>query len=189
MEDANGRLWVGVARSDTSFASLFSLKSEHCLRRIMDTVLTEEVPMRSAKRLDDLWARVEGEGLSWRQVCTGLVFAAALACLAQDGQPGAAAAGQRNASQAPASQSKDAKSQADSPKDSKSQQVSQAETERKRQIADESTQLLAMAVALKAEVDKTTKDTLSLTVIRKADEIEKLAKTVKEKMKQGSGPS
>jgi hypothetical protein len=46
-----------------------------------------------------------------------------------------------------------------------------------------------MAIALKAEVDKTTKDTLSLGVIRKADEIEKLAKTVREKMKQGAGPS
>ena len=41
-----------------------------------------------------------------------------------------------------------------------------------------------MALALKAEVDKTTKDTLSLNVIKKADEIEKLAKSVKEKMKQ-----
>jgi len=32
-------------------------------------------------------------------------------------------------------------------------------------------------------VDKTTKDTLSLAVIRKADEIERLAHGVKEKMK------
>jgi hypothetical protein len=45
-----------------------------------------------------------------------------------------------------------------------------------------------MAVELKAEVDKTNKDTLSLSVIRKADAIEKLAKTVKDKMKQ-TGPS
>jgi len=44
-----------------------------------------------------------------------------------------------------------------------------------------------MALALKAEVDKTTKDTLSLNVIKKADQIEKLAKSVKEKMKQSSG--
>jgi hypothetical protein len=40
-----------------------------------------------------------------------------------------------------------------------------------------------MALALKAEVDKTTKDTLSLDVIRKAEQIERLAKSVKEKMK------
>jgi hypothetical protein len=49
--------------------------------------------------------------------------------------------------------------------------------------------LLALAIALKAEVDKTSKDTLSLTVIRKADEIEKLAHTVRETIKQTSGAS
>jgi hypothetical protein len=49
--------------------------------------------------------------------------------------------------------------------------------------------LLAMALSLKAEVDKTNKDTLSIKVIRKADEIERLAKTVKERIKQGSGAS
>jgi hypothetical protein len=43
--------------------------------------------------------------------------------------------------------------------------------------------LVALANELKVDVDKTTKDTLSLDVIRKADEIEKLAHNVKEKMK------
>ena len=55
--------------------------------------------------------------------------------------------------------------------------------ERKKQIADDSARLLKLAVDLKAEVDKTTKDTLSISVIRKADAIEKLAHEVKEKMK------
>lgn len=58
-----------------------------------------------------------------------------------------------------------------------------ANVERKKQIADDSTRLLKLATDLKAEVDKTNKDTLSLSVIRKADEIEKLAHNVKEKMK------
>jgi hypothetical protein len=58
-----------------------------------------------------------------------------------------------------------------------------ANAERKKQIADDSTKLLKLATDLKTEVDKTTKDTLSLNVIRKADEIEKLAHDVKEKMK------
>jgi hypothetical protein len=58
-----------------------------------------------------------------------------------------------------------------------------ANVERRKQIADDSARLLKMATELKAEVDKTTKDTLSLSVIRKADEIEKLAHAVKEKMK------
>jgi hypothetical protein len=58
-----------------------------------------------------------------------------------------------------------------------------ANAERKKQIADDSIKLLKLATDLKSEVDKTTKDTLSLNVIRKADEIEKLAHDVKEKMK------
>ena len=58
-----------------------------------------------------------------------------------------------------------------------------ANAERKKQIADDSTKLLKLATDLKTEVDKTTKDTLSLNVIRKADEIEKLAHDIKEKMK------
>ncbi len=43
--------------------------------------------------------------------------------------------------------------------------------------------LLSLANELKADVDKSSKDTLSLDVVRKADEIEKLAHSVKEKMK------
>lgn len=58
-----------------------------------------------------------------------------------------------------------------------------ANIERRRQIADDSARLLKLATDLKVEVDKTTKDTLSLGVIRKADEIERLAHDVKEKMK------
>jgi len=59
--------------------------------------------------------------------------------------------------------------------------------ERRKQIADESAVLLKLATDLKAEVDKTTKDTLSLYVIRKADQIEKLAHDVKEQMKPAIG--
>src|SRR5215469_572649 len=58
-----------------------------------------------------------------------------------------------------------------------------ANVERKKQISDDSARLLKLATDLKAEVDKTSKDTLSLGVIRKAEEIEKLAHSVKEKMK------
>ena len=46
-------------------------------------------------------------------------------------------------------------------------------------IAKQSDQLLQLAAALKAEVDKSTKDTLSVAVIRKASEIEKFARDVK----------
>jgi hypothetical protein len=58
-----------------------------------------------------------------------------------------------------------------------------ANAARKKLIAEDSANLLKLATDLKAEVDKTNKDTLSLSVIRKADEIEKLAHDIKEKMK------
>jgi len=65
----------------------------------------------------------------------------------------------------------------------KQQNFAAANAERKKQIAEDTEELLKLATDLKSEVDKTTKDTLSLNVIRKADEIEKLAHNVKEKMK------
>jgi hypothetical protein len=64
-----------------------------------------------------------------------------------------------------------------------------ANAERKKQINAESAKLLKLAIELKAEVDKTDKDTLSIGVIRKADAIEKLAHSVKEKMQLTVGAS
>lgn len=43
--------------------------------------------------------------------------------------------------------------------------------------------LLKLASELKAEIDKTPRDTLSLSVVRKAEEIEHLAHNVQVKMK------
>ena len=83
----------------------------------------------------------------------------------------------------------DASAQMES-RDKQAKQVNfdDANAERNKQIADDSTKLLIMALALKSEVDKTTKDTLSLNVIRRAKEIEKLAHNVKEEMKLMVGP-
>jgi len=55
--------------------------------------------------------------------------------------------------------------------------------ERRKAIVGESALLLKLATDLKAEVDKSNKDTLSLNVIRRADLVEKLAHDMKEKMK------
>jgi predicted lipoprotein len=55
----------------------------------------------------------------------------------------------------------------------------------KQEVASECADLLKMATDLKTEVDKTTKDTLSLTVVRKAGEIEQLA----HKVRTGTGKS
>ena len=51
----------------------------------------------------------------------------------------------------------------------------------KKQIALDSANLLKMANDLKANMDKTNPDTLSLTVVRQAEEIEKLAHKMRSK--------
>lgn len=58
-----------------------------------------------------------------------------------------------------------------------------AQEEGERQIVEDSAKLLKLATELKSEADKTTLDTLSLTIVRKADEIEKLAGSVKKRIK------
>ncbi len=56
--------------------------------------------------------------------------------------------------------------------------------QREQEIKRDTDKLLQLATELKQSVDKTNENIISLDVIRKADEIEKLAKNVKEKMKQ-----
>jgi hypothetical protein len=56
-------------------------------------------------------------------------------------------------------------------------------TDRQRKLVADTERLVALANELKSQVDKSNKDMLSLDVVRKADEIEKLAHSVKEKMK------
>ncbi len=61
--------------------------------------------------------------------------------------------------------------------------------ERRNQLAEDSAKLLKLATDLKAEVDKTNKDMLSITVIRKAEAIQRLAHNVKERTKLTAGGS
>lgn len=58
-----------------------------------------------------------------------------------------------------------------------------AAKERAAAIKTDTDKLLKLSVELKAYVDKSDENVLSLDVIRKAEEIEKLAKSVKDKMK------
>lgn len=58
-----------------------------------------------------------------------------------------------------------------------------AAKERAAQLKNDTDKLLKLSVELKAYVDKSDENVLSLDVIKKADEIEKLAKSVKDKMK------
>jgi hypothetical protein len=59
-----------------------------------------------------------------------------------------------------------------------------ANKRRQEQIKHDTDQLFQLATELKAYVDKTNENILSLDVIRKADQIERLAHNVKDKMKQ-----
>lgn len=55
--------------------------------------------------------------------------------------------------------------------------------ERQRKMQEDTAKLLQLAEELKAEMEKTNKFQMSLEVIRKAEEIEKLARDVKNRMK------
>jgi hypothetical protein len=55
--------------------------------------------------------------------------------------------------------------------------------ERQKQLKDDTTRLLQLATALKDSVDKTNEHVLSLDVVKKAEEIEKLAKHIKTNMR------
>jgi NAD(P)H-dependent flavin oxidoreductase YrpB (nitropropane dioxygenase family) len=73
-----------------------------------------------------------------------------------------------------------------------SQALAMMEQNRQRMLADDrqkkmlesTTKLLELAQQLKISVDKTDKNTLSVDVIRQADQIEKLAKQVKDEMRE-----
>jgi hypothetical protein len=55
--------------------------------------------------------------------------------------------------------------------------------ERHKRLVEDSDRLLQLATELKEEVDKSTKNEMSVTAIKKAAEIEKLARDVKDRMK------
>jgi hypothetical protein len=61
-----------------------------------------------------------------------------------------------------------------------------ANLQRQAALRADTDKLLKLAVELKDSVDKSTENVLSLEVLKKAEEIEKLAHSVKDKMK---GPS
>ncbi|WP_263355320.1 hypothetical protein [Acidicapsa acidisoli] len=62
-----------------------------------------------------------------------------------------------------------------------------ADQQRKDQLAADTAKLLQLANELKAEMDKSTKDTLSLSVVKKAEQVEKLAHKVRDEMKASIG--
>ena len=73
---------------------------------------------------------------------------------------------------------------ADTQRDSR-KSVGDDSAERQKQLAADKAKLLKLATELKEEMDKTNLDTLSLSIIRKANQIEKLAHSVKQEMNRG----
>jgi hypothetical protein len=134
-----------------------------------------------------LWRRVLGCAAFVAVVLSGVILA--VAQQGQAGPPGQSPPAQAQAAQTAAKEGPNAALPVASPGPGgeAGPNVDAVNGQRKRQIADEGAQLLKLATDLKAEVDKTTKDTLSLAVIRKADEIEKLAHDVKEKTRTAAG--
>jgi len=68
------------------------------------------------------------------------------------------------------------------------QRLKEANLKRQQDLRADTDRLLQLATELKAAVDKSNENLLSLDVLRKADEVEKLARRVREKMKDGIGP-
>ena len=66
-------------------------------------------------------------------------------------------------------------------------QATDVNLQHQKQLEEDTAKLLALANELKVEMDKSTKDTLSLTVVKKAEEIEKLARKVRGEMKTSIG--
>jgi hypothetical protein len=62
-------------------------------------------------------------------------------------------------------------------------QIANAVAERRAQLQSDTEKLVALTIELKAHVDKTGVNILSMDVIKKAQEIQKLAKSVQERMK------
>lgn len=61
----------------------------------------------------------------------------------------------------------------------------QRNNDRQKQIVNDTARLLQLAQQLNADVSKSDKNTLSVGVVKKAEEIEKLAKSIKQKMRDG----
>ncbi len=73
--------------------------------------------------------------------------------------------------------------ESDSVKELKQNVIKKANKARQEQIRRDTERLLQLATELKAYVDRTDEHILSMDVIKKAEQVEKLAHSVKEKMK------
>lgn len=73
-------------------------------------------------------------------------------------------------------------------KEMQDRMLREANKKRQAEIREQTEKLFQLATELKAAVEKSNENMLSLEVVRKADEVEKLAKKVRDKMKDAIGP-
>ena len=66
------------------------------------------------------------------------------------------------------------------------QQARARNAERQKQLVADAQKLVALANQLQDDVSKSNKDMLSLDVVRKAEEIDKLARTVRDRMRNAN---
>jgi hypothetical protein len=92
------------------------------------------------------------------------------------------------ATPAPAANAQVERQQDPAQKEMQDRMAREANKKRQQDIREQTDKLFQLATELKAAVDKSNENLLSLDVVRKADEVEKLAKKVKEKMKESVGP-
>lgn len=130
--------------------------------------------MRIPSRIRFL-CRLEGRMRPVRHLACLAVFTFGSISLAAAQQPAQGNAAQPPAAQTPAT----AKATADTSKPATPQ------TPQQKQLADDTAKLLTLANELKTELDKSNKDTLSLSVIKKAQQVEKLAHKIRDEMKTG----
>lgn len=73
-------------------------------------------------------------------------------------------------------------------KEMQDRMMKEANKKRQQDIRNDTEKLFQLATELKSAVDKTNENMLSLDVVHKAEQVEKLAKKVKENMKEAIGP-
>jgi len=105
---------------------------------------------------------------SVRSTLSMSLLAGAWLCFAQ--QPAPSAPAQQAAEVAPATPAANA-------------DTTKPMSPKQKQLTDDTAKLQVLANELKAEMDKSNKDTLSLSVIKKAEAVEKLAHKVEDEMK------
>jgi hypothetical protein len=128
--------------------------------------------------------------LRWRAgVCAALLLAGSSVVVTGAGLPTISAAQmQQQPQQPPSMQVPPALGQPPEPNDPmQRQRLEKMEkarnADRQKHLVQDTDKLLALAKELKEDVAKSNEDTLSVNVVKKAGEIEKLAKSVKDRMR------